>query len=55
VFGNTEEKRIVILGVAGLFFGIKVMMAPVEGWFQIGSPFSYWVLVKHWLASYYSS
>ena len=36
-------------------FGIKVIMAPVEGWFQIGSPFSYWVLVKHWLASYYSS
>jgi hypothetical protein len=41
VFGNTEEKRIVIPGVAGLVFGIKVMMAPVEGWFQIGSPFSY--------------
>ena len=37
VFGNTEEKRIVILGVAGLVFGIKVIAAPVEGWFQIGS------------------
>ena len=37
MFGNTEEKRIVILGVAGLVFGIKVIVAPVEGWYQIGS------------------
>jgi ABC-type nickel/cobalt efflux system permease component RcnA len=37
VFGNTEEKWIVVLDVAGLVFGIKVIAAPLEGWFQIGS------------------
>lgn len=37
MFGNTEEKMIVIICVAGLVFGIKVIAAPVEGWFQIGS------------------